>query len=377
MLNTGKHQRGTSMCPRSFKKSNGFTLLEIIIAMSLVGLLTIMASPFFKLFMTARQQNYSIHQQLLNQKIANGLIAHAKENSSVGSLAAPYTGAAGSCVTSAPYNPADVTATAVAPYLVQSGANSNELNTDGTAAQNVRVYQRIQLTQAVPLYFQSGPLMTLPYQFGVLYMTACPKNVAGGTTCSACNPTAATGLPGTSQVVSANTASVNSYQIWQPAGTDSSTVAFSSLPVQKSMQLKTVDRIDKLRDAFGAYFRAKVLSAAASDFTNWYPASTVGGAPNLSGGVPATNQGCRDGWYNLSDANINVLQQIGLTQEEFGRTAWGGIIQFCRDYDPTGTSGVNTPPHYGALRFNRTPYAGTTANNPDTTTLTNNIVLSF
>src|SRR5690606_29625636 len=80
---------------------------------------------------------------------------------------------------------------------------------------------------------------------------------------------------------------------------------------------------------------------------------TNAGAPNLVRSVPVMN--CYDGWYSLDALNVNVLAQIGLDPTEFGVTAWGGTIEYCRDYEPSPEAGytANDAPHYAALRFNQ------------------------
>jgi hypothetical protein len=249
--------------------------------------------------------------------------------------------------------------------LTQSGVNPSEINDDGTASKNVRVYQLVQgLTQQVPLYFRSGPLVTLTYDFGAIYLTTCPK---GSTTC---NPNSATGVPGDSQAISAN-----NYTTWSTSGSDGRANFVSSLPIQKQMLATTVQRLDKVRDTLLSYLRTQQVTAAGGDTTNWYPNQDGKATPgSLSGANPATNQGCRDGWYDLSQAGVSVLPTVGLSAQEYGMTAWGGPIQYCRDYDPTGAGTPNAPPHYAAIRINVNVSAGLA---PDGAVPGNNIVLTF
>lgn len=342
---------------------SGFTLIELVIAVTLMGIVSISMAPVFNLFMTAKNQTYTENQAAINVRLSQGFLAHAREVSALGQLPAPYTDAPSKRY-NAPYNPADVTATAVGPYLVQTRVASQEINDDNTAAARVRVYQRLQgLTQDVPLYFQSGPAVRLTYDFGALYSTACPR----ANTTPSCNVNASLGIPGASPVLTAA-----NVLTWQTAAPDYPGIMFSTLQIQKDMLRLTSTRLDRIRDGFASYFRAKVISASASDSTNWYPAPSSG-TPNLTSATPATNQGCRDGWYDLSATDI--LTQIGLTASELGKTAWGGSVEYCRDYDPAGTGTANAPPHFAAIRINKNVSAALA---PDMSApAANNIALSF
>jgi hypothetical protein len=219
------------------------------------------------------------------------------------------------------------------------------------------------LTQDVPLYFQSGPSVRLTYDFGALYVTTCPR----ANTSPSCNVNASLGIPGYSPVLTST-----NFLTWKTVAPDYPAVVFSTLQIQKDMLKLTAVRLDKVRDGLASYFRAKVISASASDSTNWYPRPSTG-LPNLTSVTPLLNQGCRDGWYDLSSTDI--LTQIGLTASELGRTAWGGTVEYCRDYDPAGTGSANAAPHFAALRINRNV---SSALPPDLTTpAASNVVLSF
>lgn len=337
----------------------GFTLVELLIVVLVLGLVSLLLAPSYSSLMSAQKSAYIEKHRLNNMLIGNSLISYAANSTQYGRLPAAFTG---SGYTKTVYNPAT---TALAQVLTQSGVNPAEINDDGTAAKNVRVYQVVQgFTQNIPLYFQSGPQVTLTYDFGAIYMTACPK---ANTTC---NPMAATGVPGSSPALTAA-----NYSTWAPAGTDGQAYFVSSLPVQKQMLATTVQRLDKVRDSLLSYFRGQQITAAGGDVTNWYP-NQVGtaAAGSLSGASPATNQGCRDGWYDISNLTVAVLPTVGLAHEEHGVTAWGGAVQYCRDYDPTGLSGANTVPHYAALRIRKNASVGGA---PDGAVPGNNIVLTF
>jgi len=347
------------------KRQHGFTLVELLIVVMVIGLVTILLAPTFNSLMTAQQSAYYEKHRLNNQLIAAALLSYTANSTQYGRLPAPYTG---SGYTKTIYNPGDGSAAGIAltQALTQSGINPIEINDDGTTSQKVRVYQLVQgLTQQVPLYFQSGPLTTVTYDFGAIYLTACPKGT------STCNPTAATGVPGSS----AAALSAANYSTWSPTGTDDRAYFVSSLPVQKQMLATTVQRLEKVRDTLLAYLRAQQVTAAGGDTTNWYPNQAgAAAAGSLSGATPGTNQGCRDGWYDLSNAGVSVLPALGLSAQEYGVTAWGGPIQYCRDYDPTGTKAANAAPHYAAIRILANVSAGGA---PDGSVPGNNIVLTL
>jgi len=121
-----------------------------------------------------------------------------------------------------------------------------------------------------------------------------------------------------------------------------------------------------VRDALLSYFRGKQLAAQPTDTTNWYPGSGMGGKS------PTANQGCRDGWYPLD--TTTVLPLIGLSVGEFGKTSWGGVIEYCRDFDPAASKSANAPPQAAALRFNANISAGAV---PDPSVLANNVILTL
>lgn len=336
-------------------RQGGFTLVELAITVIMIGVITVLLAPIYNSYVTASRRAYDEKQTLTNLSIGKAMMSYAANSTSQGRLPANYTGSGFTKTVSDPGN------AAFTASLNQEGIPSSEVNTDGFASNRVRVYQLVQgLITSVPLYFQSGPLTTLYYDYGAVYVTDCA--FANAT----CNPTPATGVPGTSPLMTSG-----NYSTWKTSGTDSDAYIISTLPLQKAMLASTVQRLDKVREAVLSYLRAQQLTAAPTDATNWFPPN-----PGTMGGQnPATNQGCRDGWYDLSTST--VLATIGLAKEEFGSTAWGGRVEFCRDYDPTGTKVPNAIPHYAAVRINKTPSTGSVANSPDPAVIGNNIILTF
>lgn len=356
----------------SRRHSQGFTLVELGIVTIVIGIILTISFNFYAQNVTLDKRTYEQKHMLNNNAIRGALMSFAATTpvaGAIGRLPAPYNNA-GVAVYNAVYDPGNATAAGVAltTAITQTGMAINQVNTDGTAARNVRVYQTVAgLQQDIPMYFASGPLVRLTYDFGAIYQTKCARldNV--------CNPNPASGVPGASpKLTSAN------YQSWATTGTDGPPALLSTLPLQKDLLALSVQRLDKMRDKFVGYVRTLQMAGSAADTANMYPWPTAFATPPLVGADPAVNQGCRDGWYDLSGTatatHSTILALIGLSPEEFGLTAWGGRVEYCRDFDPTGTSGANVAPHYGALRFNKS-VSGALA--PDTVTVANNVVVTF
>lgn len=352
-----KNDRGGSQC--------GFTLVELLVTVIIISITSIIITLAYNDMITGQRSAYFEKHRLNNQLIGNVALLNYAANSMLnGRLPAPYTGGG---YTKTIYNPADGTAPGIAlsSALMQTNINPAEINDDGTAAQNVRVYQMVSgLTQPMPLYSQSGPLVTISFDYGAIYLTACPKAGAN------CNPTAATGIPGASPALTGANLTT-----WTTAGTDGPPTFVSSLPVQKMMLAGTVQRLDKLRDILLGYLRTKQQTAGGGDATNWFPNQTgASAAGSLSGATPGINQGCRDGWYDLSNGSVLVLPEIGLGVQEYGTTAWGGVVQYCRDYDPLASKVADAAPHVAAIRINSSVSLGIA---PDGGVPGNNVVLTF
>jgi len=338
-------------------RERGVTLPELLISVVVLGILSIAISPILNSYVVSMRGSYTKKQEVTNQTIGVSLLNFAADSTRLGELPPPFTGAG---YVSTVFNPADASASGLAltGALTQSGINPSEINDDNYASHRVRVYQRVAGLNAVfPLAFQSGPVVTLTYQYAAIYMTACEKAKA------VCNP-AATGVPGTSAAMTKS-----NYSTWTSSGTDMPAYFVSTLPLQKQMLAGTNDKLNKIKDALLSHYRAQQRTAAGNDMSNfWLP------FPGTKGGkAPGPNQGCRDGWYDLS-TDQTILPGVGLTTTEYGQTAWGGPIEYCRDYDPTGNKAPDAAPHLAALRIHSSVSIGSA---PDPAVMNNNVVLTF
>jgi prepilin-type N-terminal cleavage/methylation domain-containing protein len=318
-------------------RSKGFTVVELLIAVVILGVMAKAIAALMPQMGALSTMEYNARQQSTNAAIASAMESWAASQSNLGDLPAPYTGAG---LTSAPLNPASAAAPdlALMDLIRRNRVDPSSFVDDASAMRNVRVYRRLTgLTETFPIYRNTGPVATLTYQVGVIYTTACAF------TGSTCNPNPGLGIPGQSPVLSAA-----NRQTWDTVNPDVGAVFLSNLGVQRARLDLTAERMRKISNELVKFFNLMRISAAPTATTNFFPSTPL---VNLAGANPATNMGCRDGWYNLDDANVTVLAQLSLPQNEFGVTPWGGRIQYCRDYDPLGTNGANAEPHYGALRI--------------------------
>lgn len=337
----------------TISSQKGFSLWELIIALSIIGMMTIMLGPVFQWYFTVRDSTYKEKQQYINQSITESYINYAKMSSALGTLPTPYTG--GSYTNSVVQS----TNTTLLNYLLQQNFPQTEIYHDGTGAQNARVYEQVTgLTQSAPLLVQNGPTVTLTYSMGVVYTSNCSIND------SAC----------ISALKTSNAFSSGTYNTWTPNSSQTGAALVSNLLVQKSMLIDTANKIDKIREALLTFYKTMQLQNSPSATTNYFPNSDGTTGNNLAS-LGATVQGCWHAWIDLSNAGVAVLPTIGLTQAEHGTTAWGGKIEYCRDYDGSLLpAGANSVPHYGAIRVNKDVSSGLA---PDTVTLTNNVVLTI
>lgn len=334
----------------SHKSSHsGFTLLELLIVVLILGMVSVIVSPSLGALAGSRESGLRSHNEMNNRLVKASLEQYAKTFSATGTLPSPAT------VTGVGANAVDTTNANLLQTVLQAGVIGQEINKDGTSAGNRRIYQLVTgQTENDPFWYQTGPLVTLTYEIGVVYATRC-----------AAEGTCANTPPGASGALNAGNVGT-----WTTSGTDYGAVMVSSLPLQKQMLGLSAQRVDRIRDALTAYFRGLQASAPAESTTNWLPGAGMGGKDP----AVAANQGCRDGWYDLS--TTTVLPTIGLSQTELGITGWGGHVEYCRVYDPTAGLSEAAPPYYAALRIRKSVSLG---QNPDNTASApaNNVVFTL
>lgn len=338
----------------------GFTLVEMMIATTLLGLMSLILSPSFRTFLAMRDQAYAERQTYINTKLSQAMLAYAKSPPAgipVGSLPPPYSYPTGK-IFNAPVNMTG-SANSLWPYAQQQGLSAQDVNDDGTPTANLRVYQRATgLGADAYMFYQGGPSVRLTYELGAIYMTKCARKAT-------CNSNS---TPTTQTSPVPTKLSLTSYATWAPPSDASGLVFVSTLPLQKEMLELTAQRLDRLRESFINYFKAK----------GTYP-SPLAASP-METSAPSGNLGCRNGWYQLDAPTVtpsisnDIPLQIGISQVEDTRTAWGGPIYYCQDYDPSGTSGRNAAPHYAALLVRK---AISEASPPDVYTPAENIIVSF
>lgn len=338
--------------------ARGFTLVEMLWVVVIIGI--VLSITDFAGIGQLNTRYYSTKQQTINKNIAATLLQYAKTNTTLGTLPSPYVGGG---YNNAVFDPANAQ---LAQIFRSANISPSEINDDGTTAQNVRVYQNVQLTQSIPMDFQSGALALLTYQYAEVHQTAC--NLSNAT----CNKTAPA-IPGVSTAMT-----TANYKTWTTTATDLQPEFFSTLPLQKQMLSLTNSKLATVSDKITGLFLTQQTGALAGDTTNWYPFAYQSAAPlvhnpDLSGANAVTNQGCWDGWYSLNAANVNILAQLALSQSQYGNTAWGGTVQYCRDYDPA-LRGANSIPHFAALRINQSVSLGIA---PDALVQANNIFITF
>lgn len=327
------------------KSQRGFTLIEMLIAVIVTGiLLSIWAAgkgDAHNAFDTAREAD----QEAINKRLASVLLDYAGTAtiSPTGDLPAPSTGMYSSAI---PY-----AITALQALLVEARIRPSDAASDGSAAKNLRAYQTVTgQVITVPLYGTFGPVMTLSYTEASLHSTYCAQ-------ADACNA----GVPGKSGTLTA--LNLNSYGVLSG---DYGLTRFSTLAIQKQKLAQTADNIETIRNRMQELFRERQRTANANDTTNFYPHEI-----NALGATGGKTANCNnEGWFSLSTSDI--LPQVGLDPAVNGKTAWGGDIQYCPDYDALAPAPwtPNSPPHFAALRLSTNPSTGSSpayANNAGST----------
>lgn len=318
------------------RNQHGFTLFELLVVLLILGLLSVVWAQSRDGSLSAFGTAQDAEQEAINRRLGSVLLDYAATASTTGDLPAPYTSGS---IRYAITDGSDATLNAM---LVQARIRPALALGDGSPADNVRVYQRVAgLTTNTPLFNTYGPVITLTYAEAVIVATHCMRTAT-------CNTTGTGGVPGTSGAFSS--ANLATYAL---TGDDYGLERISTLAIQKQKLAQTADNLDAIRTRMQELFREKQRTASANDTTNFFPRQLV----VVPAAAMGTTADCHnDGWYRLD--NSDILNQIGLTPSINGKTAWGGQIHYCPDYDATGLAGNDAPPHFAALKFLTSPSAG-------------------
>ncbi|MCP4022656.1 MAG: type II secretion system protein [Desulfobacteraceae bacterium] len=328
----------------NLNSQKGFTLLEILIAVVVLGIVTTMLAPTIKFILMAKKNAYIEKEKVNNNLVAAGLLNFVIEESDDGTLPSVYTGESYSA---AACDPSD---TDVLDQISKMGISEDHINNDGTISQRERVYKITDETQTAPLYGSVGPEVNLDYQIGVLYMSECPRTDAS------CDPEVETGDDRNDNF-------------------GATTVRFSTEATQRKRMQQTVAMLNTLQEHFVDYFRSMQQAAAAGSTVNYYPDPASLGGSGLTAANPFSNEGCHHDWLSLTFEYTNgtIPEIVGLSADIVGQTPWGGDIEYCRDYEPDAVDASNADiaPHYAAFRFHEDITDG---NAPDGTS---DIVIGF
>ncbi|WP_045391760.1 type II secretion system protein [Vibrio rotiferianus] len=317
------------------RKQQGFTLIELLVALAIIGVMLPLISNFSASAKRQRTLAYEHQIYLDHIQIVEGFRQWAR-NENKGLLPTPYTNLA-TKDTLAPVDLASVDPKQVSlrNYLANGTLSLNAINTDGSAAKRAKVFQKlVGLVHVQPVEGVSSLTVKLQYERGVIYQTSCPKD-------DACN----TGLVGASPLYSSG---------WEAVLPDVEPIEFSTLDIQQDKWRVTWDRVKEIKHRFREAFTYSQLAAQAGSLNNFFYKPSSG-----SSDIGQLN--CVSGWFDLS--TTDVLEHYGISPSEvYGKTAWGGAIDYCPDYDPQG-AGANKPPHNGALRLNVNVTQGVAPNN--------------
>lgn len=306
----------------------GFTLVEVLIATVVIGVLSLVLIPATQTLMQARHQRYVEEQDVYSQRIANTMIRYADERSDEdkGRLPAPYDG----------YMVADPDGEFY-KMLMFSGLSPGQVNHDGREANNVRVYQRLDgETTEIPLFKDAAePEIKVEYDYGVIYMTNVPESDAGN--------------PEYGDRGQLN--DINDIESWADSGGDDLSPRFvSTRTLQKNYLRELEEVVRTVRSHILQDYRSHKMSEDAQDI---HKIGHIHPDHNNrdymeSIGITGSSNGCYSGWYDLPDEDI--LEDLGLNPTSHGKTPWGQDIEYCPVYTVQDVGGGEYT-SYAALRL--------------------------
>lgn len=305
---------------RRTQKQKGFTLIELVATIFLIGVITMMLSPFIAQGLSAYESRVQTQNALFNVKLGQALMDYAVTE---GDLSLPTPEDHSGFISVLPEINGAPGREKLEAFIRRSGVPFEYLLDDGSGARNARVYQTVSVSQVVPVFLSSGPDVQIDFQVGAIYSTRDPLPSGGHTA-----------LPGASIVMNSS-----NWRTWQTEHPDYGAFVFSTLDLHQRRLVELGERLTLLRDAFLSLHRFRLLSSTTpldDAQRNHYP--------NTSGSF-------------VSLAISAVLDEVQLTPSFNGITPWGDDIYFCPNFDPVGFLG--NPEGLGSLDSRCHPSDGT------------------
>lgn len=327
-------------------RQRGVTLLEFVVAAAILGGASIILSGAMGTFKTMQERAYLERQLAINNLIAEAMLDYADtphallpeegvtgKNFIRGVLPTPTIAALpdGRTQRRIIVSPTATTSMqTLMPYLIGKGFPANQLLSDGRKNGRVRTYLKVShgngvLYESIP--FMGSGQVRMHYEVGVVYLPACRQADSCATS------------PSWSNSINASNVST-----WAPSPDSLATVHFSTRSSQRRWVKVYEEQVVELAQALTLYFKKSAEAAPAAP-TNWFPGTAL---PVMD---PLTNKGCRTPWVNL-EMDPDILAAVGLSRK-YATNPWGSPVFYCRDYDPSGTKGADTRPHFGALAIKK------------------------
>ena len=312
---------------RSTGRQRGYSLIEVVGVVLLLGVIAVLMAPGLRLALTMNDKKYAEEQTAINRKIANALLAYADTTAAdpglgvpAKSLPTPYADAPTRVVTGI----ASPTATTgLSAMLRDYGVGGPSFNDDATGVRRIRVYQKVSGIQqtAVPLQGLGGALVDLTIDYGIVYLTDCHR----ANSCATASPTRDSSL-----VSHVGLTRIN-YTTWAPLPSDIGLATVSTLPLQKQLLQQFSVNLKVLRETLKGfsktfnrvcpnvnYLGSNVDLSGRLDARNRAPlpdclSASADDLYDFGGGVTGqqANMGCWDGWYTLDPAQAPSGKSAG------------------------------------------------------------------
>lgn len=288
---------------------DGFTLIEILIATIVVGVISMILVPVTQTMLDARDTHYRTQQDKLSLETAHALLEYAdkQDGSNAGRLPAPND------------NSVDTGDSDVFEMLLVRGVPATQIEHDDTQAENKRVYARIQSDVQVPFFRDSQePKVELKFDYGIVYLAACPQ---AEFPCSE------------SRSVPTNISDLDDDDwLYDTEDLEPQVVSTEDMQLERLRGLE--ERIRDIRDRILADFRERQRDVEAKDISDVdrIDNSSAPSATSVGSGT------CNSTWRTLDGGTM--LSELGLQPEVYGETPWGGDVTYCNDYEASGGSDI-------------------------------------